>query len=1058
MNELENKLEAWHEEAMDLAEMAFFANRRGEFYSYWKFIQRALNYEKAAARLIRNETVENDPTRGVLYQGAIHFALNLDYLEEAKQLLTEAFSGYLPTDIEDELTELKSDLSSRERVKSRILALTSHFLDRSSQLEKSDITRAINTAIDAEVGYSKGVDTVTKYVNRTALQILLENKNLVSNPDYQIFEDQRVKTDWLEDKKSQLQLSFWKAYKVYLNKKNFAGTTINKLDELTDDILARIGDPSKRGAWDKRGMVVGDVQSGKTSNYLGLINKAADLGFHIVIIFSGLYESLRQQTQERVDEGFIGIVSDLNSDNAGDIIGVENYREPKRLPVHPITRSGEKGDLSKVNLPNLPLNTNDHYVIVVKKNPFVLRALLNWLYARADRDGDFRIIKNIPLLVIDDEADYASINVDRDFVSSINASIRATLALFEQSAFVGYTATPFANVFISDVNETEGKEKQIEGKRFRLGEDLFPRDFIINLPPPSNYIGYSKVFDTSVTVTDDYSEAELPMINIIDDFEEDIPVGHLKDDPLPSKIPDSLKRAINCFLLVCCIRMARSQHKEHNSMLVHVSWYVRWIDHIALLSDEYLEMLKKKIAFNDPQILLELKNIFESEFKGRTSKIVSQLSYDDPRLIEHDWDEVACFLSKSVEKIEVRGVHGQSKGLKYGNNRPLTYSNHKDGLWVIAVGGNKLSRGLTLEGLSISYFLRASRFYDTLLQMGRWFGYRPGYVDLCRLFTTRDLVEWYQYIANATEELKEQFDIMDLADRTPKNFGLKVRSAPGMLTISSAAKIKGATDLNLSYSGELLETYILSKSDSVLGANLRALHHLAERLGPVSGIVRQNQPFIWENIKYNQLDEFIEEYKVHQLNINSSYLRGYIGRQLRHGYLNNWTVVFIHNSRNNEIYNLKTSHSEFNIGYTFRSEAETKDALGNIKIDPTKYLIRKSHIISPPHEFLDIEPTDRRYALAREATQQSGVVTTVPNGKFIRKYRGPENALLIIYLLDPKGFNGRPGIPAVGYALSFPEIVNDEKLPYKVNQQFIEQMFSVPTDAEENPEIEEESV
>ncbi|MDB5279057.1 MAG: putative endonuclease, domain protein [Ferruginibacter sp.] len=1047
------KVTIWHEEAMDLAEMAFFAKRRGEYYNFWKFIQRALNYEKAAARVLIEEQ-QIEPTRSLLYKSAIHFALNLDHFDEAKFLLREANDGNPPIEVKNELDSISVEINQRENIKSRAVALAQSFLD-SESLEPSDVSRAINASIAAVENFF-GKETIEKLLNRIALEVSLENKNLVLNPDYQIFESVIVDRSWIAERRQKLPWSFWKAYKIYLDKKNFASTTIKKLDQLTDDILSRLGDPSKSGVWDKRGMIVGDVQSGKTSNYVGLINKAADLGFRIIIVLTGLYENLRQQTQERIDEGFIGAISDLNNQDVGKPIGVENYRTPKNLPVHPITRAGDAGDLRKSNLPNLPINTNDYYAIVVKKNPTVLKTLLNWLHARGENDGEYKIIKNRPLLVIDDEADYASLNVDNDFVSKINGSIRAILALFEQSAFIGYTATPFANVFISDHNETSGHEILIDRKRFRLGEDLFPRDFIINIPSPSNYIGYSKVFDTKLKLSDSYVNGDMPMINIVNDYEPSIPKGHKKNGPLPNEIPLSLKDAIKCFFLACAVRSARGQEKEHNSMLIHASWYVKWLDQIAWLVNEFTVELKKKIKSQDDSTFLNLKSIWEKEFKPRTASIISQVGYDDPRIIEHNWNEIQFCLVKAVEKIEVRAVHGAKKGLKYLNTQALNYKDYKNGLSVIAIGGNKLSRGLTLEGLSISYFLRATRFYDTLLQMGRWFGYRPGYVDLCRLFTTKELITWYQYIANATDELKEQFDIMDLADRTPKNFGLKVRSAPGMLMISSAAKIKGATDLNLSFSGDLQETYILSKSADSLNNNLLALNNFIENLGPNSDLVRQGQKFIWEGVKYNSIDSFIANYKIHQRSIHPDFLRGYIMQQLKNGNLSNWTVVLIHNSNAKDFYTLKASHSTLNVGYTFRKEVEEKDAFGNTITDHKKYLIRKSHIISPPHEYLDMDESDMRYIKAKEATAIEAKThptdSRLPAGKYIRKFRGSKNALLIIYVLDPLGFGGHPEVPAIGFAMSFPEIVNDEKIPYKVNQQFIEGLFEIPDEAIENPE------
>jgi len=1057
MSNKENKVNIWHEEAMDLAEMALFAKRRSDFYSYWKYIQRALNYEKAAAKLLV-EGHEFEPSRSVLYNGAINLALNLDHFEEARQLLNEAIEGNPPPEMKYEFQQLLSNINKREKIKSKAFAIAQGVLEGETDLDNGYVKAAIETSI---IGVEKifGKETIDELLNRIAFEVFLEKKNLVSNPDYQIFEDASFDRKWIEEKKYKLQWSFWKAYKIFLDKKGFASTTIKKLDLLTDDILARMGDPLKTGIWDKRGMIVGDVQSGKTSNYIGLINKAADLGFRIIIVLTGLYESLRQQTQERIDEGFVGVVSDINSPNSGETIGVEVYRKPHGLPVHPITRAGEAGDLRKSNLPNHPIRTNDYYAIVVKKNPAVLKTLLTWLHARGTNDGDYKIIKNTPLLVIDDEADYASINVDKDFVSKINGSIRAILALFEQSAFIGYTATPFANVFISDHNETEGKELFLNGKRFRLGEDLFPRDFIINLPPPSNYIGYAKVFDTQLRINDDYKESDLPMINIVKDFEEYIPKGHKKDDDLPENIPDSLEYAIKSFFIVCAVKLARGLQRDHNSMLVHVSWYVQWIDRVAALVNIYVNYLKKKIKDENEKTFQDLKEIWQKEFKPRQTKIKTQIGYDDPLLIAHDWEEILSLLLKASEKIEVRSIHGSKKNLEYLNTTPLDYNRHKNGLSVIVVGGNKLSRGLTLEGLSISYFLRATRFYDTLLQMGRWFGYRPGYADLCRLYTTDDLVTWYQYIANATEELKEQFDIMDLADRTPKNFGIKVKSAPGMLMISSAAKIKSATDLSLSYSGDLQETYVLSKSQNNIDNNLKAISHLIEKLGPISGVIRQGQKFIWENVRYSEIDDFIENYKINQASINANFLRGYIGQQLRHGNLKNWTIVLINNSTAEDSYTIKTSHTEFKIGYTFRKEVVEQDSFGNTFSDPQKYLIRKSHIISPPHEYLDMDETDQRLLNAKDRTileSKAKSLPLYPAGKFIRKYRGAGNVLLLIYVLDPKGFNGKDEKPAIGFAISFPEIENDEKIPYKVNQQFVEEMFGIPEDAEENPDQEED--
>jgi len=1044
MTDIEKKVSNWHEEAMELAEMAFFAKRRNEVPNYWKLIQRALNYEKAAARLMLPLT-NIEPSRSVLYLGAVHLAINMDYFDEAKALLKEALSGTPTEKLRNELESLAQEIRKREDIRGLVLASAETLIAyQKDELTPDDIERALDSAISSTKSFLPQV-SVEQLLNKLILHARLESKNLITNPAYQVFDKDPLVKEWLKD--NNIKWTFWEGYKKMLSEGSMASTTITKLDNLTSDILNRLGDPSRAGVWDKRGMVVGDVQSGKTGNYLGLINKAADAGFRIIIVLTGLYENLRQQTQQRLDESFVGYVSDPLKDT-GSLIGVGKFRD--NMPVHPITHAGDQGDIKKVNLKNLPLNTNDYYVLAVKKNPTVLKYLLGWLHNRGVEDGEYKIIKRIPLLIIDDEADYASINVDRKFVSKINASIRAILALFEQSAFVGYTATPFANVFISDPNQTHGKDKEIDGRLYRLGKDLFPEDFIINIPPPSNYIGYNKVFNSNLQ---EVQTSGMGMIEMVKDYAAYIPDKHKMGDALPDRLPPSLRKAVDCFILACAIRAARGQGRKHSSMLIHVSWFVNWINHMATLVDDYLISCKDLIRYDQQgTYMTHLRDLWTNEFATQTRPIIERMAYSDPSIIEHSWEEILAHIPEAAEKIEVRAVHGRKKGDNFRDIRPLNYNEYPDGLSVIAVGGNKLSRGLTLEGLSISYFLRASKFYDTLLQMGRWFGYRPGYLDVCKLFTTKELVLWYKYIANATDELKEQFDIMDLADRTPKNFGLKVKSAPGMLMISSAAKIKGAIDLNLSLSGMLLETYILSTQDGSLTANLQATESLVEQLGATSGIIRQGQALIWERADSGLIENFISGYQTTQRNIKTDVVRAYLARQFGKGHLKNWTVVLISSSVARNTYRI----GGHQIGLTLRTRESEKDG-GTGPEDTEEYIIRNSHIISPPHEFLDIEETDERFVRALDETikqSKAKLLPKLPLGKYVRKHRGAANALLIIYPLDPQGFGGK-NKPAIGYAISLPEVEGDLGVPYKVNQQFLEDLFGNTKEEEENYEEEE---
>ncbi len=315
----------------------------------------------------------------------------------------------------------------------------------------------------------------------------LEAQFSVFSDNYQILTDPDTYVPWIKNKKAEIRGEFWKRYEMYLQRK-LEPSTLNKLDNLTDDILDRLIDPSTVGPWDKRGMVVGQVQSGKTGNYIGLINKAADAGFKIIVVLTGMHDSLRSQTQIRIDEGFLGFNTQtaMNFSNAGNRIGVGNYN--KNLPAHSLTTSHLNGDFKMPTAQGsgVSIRGSDPIVIVTKKNGSILKNLISWLAVRGDKKPDGKItISDLPLLVIDDEADNASINVNPKKVSTINGCIRALLSLFEQSAYVGYTATPFANIFIPMLKDKDikGVDINIKDYEFTLGQDLFPQDFIINIPP-----------------------------------------------------------------------------------------------------------------------------------------------------------------------------------------------------------------------------------------------------------------------------------------------------------------------------------------------------------------------------------------------------------------------------------------------------------------------------------------------------------------------------------------------------------------------------------------------
>jgi hypothetical protein len=948
------------------------------------------------------------------------------------------------------------------------------------------------TLLSGETG-SIGTELILSAVSKAVTLFALETTErelLVKQIEalYAIFSDQyRILDDaepepWVKNARAEIKWNFWNRYKMQLESKNFAPDTINKLDNLTDDILDRLVRPGTLPAFDKRGLIVGQVQSGKTSNYTGLICKAADAGYKLIIVLAGLHNSLRTQTQLRIDEGFLGFDTQTarNFSRTSNRIGVGKFNP--NLAAHSLTTSEPNGDFNRAASESSGINIrgNDPIILVIKKNASVMKNLLGWLASRGETMTDGRkLIKSLPLLVIDDEADNASINVSKSQVSTINGAIRALLSLFEQRAYIGYTATPYANIFVRYFEKEEIENLSVKLHKdieLTTGQDIFPKDFIVNIPAPSNYIGPAKVFgivssseiDKKVKpihlyrIIDDYQpakpdprdkDAEKEYNELIEDIRKDnirfITDQHKKDDEIPRQLPESLKYAIKCFFLSCAARRVRGQATEHNSMLIHVSRFVRWQDNVAGMVLKVVKSWSNQIEFNQGTIVTELKTIWETDYIPTSKKIAENPSVDDPDLTPVSWEEILVQLYPAVAKIDVRAVHGDSRveGLTHKNIKPLDYYEHSaSGLSVIAIGGNKLSRGLTLEGLTVSYYLRASKMYDTLMQMGRWFGYRPGYLDFCRLFISEELVEWYRHIVVATEEMRAEFDRMDDLGKKPSDYGLKVRTHPGVLAITASNKFRYKKIMMLSYSGELEETYSFRKNSPRLRSNydstLKFIRELGEPDKPRNTKASFRKHFVWhKNNNSWQIVDFLSGYFSDQASFNTRLMADYILAQAGYGWLKNWTVAVINNSRaagENRI----SAGADLDIGLTLRSDDNDGE-----KYSET-YNVAKSHIIDPSHEYIDL--TDEQIKKAKDQTlddfirnkkERTEVIN--PNTLRIKTNRPPEDALLLIYLLNPKPDPEGIAVsdcPIVGLALSFPWLENDKKIEYAVNQQFIQQL------------------
>lgn len=814
--------------------------------------------------------------------------------------------------------------------------------------------------------------------------------------------------------------SFWNRYKYYLeHQKGFEPATIQGIDDMTDKILDRFFNPRKTDVIvSKKGLVVGQVQSGKTANYTGLVCKAADTGFNLIIVLAGIHNNLRSQTQLRLDEGFLGFDTQFERASTKETtkMGVGLIPGFDDAIANSYTTNAEKGDFTSrsANTAGFNFNAPQPALLVVKKNASVLKRLNTWLNTHAENGK----INNKSLLMIDDEADNASINTNAsgDDPTTINKHICSILAKFNRSAYVGYTATPFANIFIplDDSN-------------------LFPRDFIINLPAPSTYIGPDKVFGTSL-VPDDSNDELLPIVTPINDFQDFVPNKHKKDDAKPSlnEVPESLRLAIKCFIVTCAIRNLRGQEHKHNSMLIHVSRFQSWQNHIKDLVARIFNYYKQEIEVGDRMVLEELRQVFEVDrddyksYKTTTQSILESKFKDiDDSLIVHSWEDVKGQLFKAVQKITVKSINGSS------NDALTYYDNKEDGISVIAIGGDKLSRGLTLEGLSISYFLRASKMYDTLMQMGRWFGYRSGYVDLCRLFTSSELNEWYRHITLASEELREEFSYLYEVGGTPEDYALRVRNHPGVLQITSLAKMRYANTVEVSWAGRLVETYQLLKDRENRHANFVDADNLLCKLGDYE---LKGKNYLWRNVAVDNVITFFENYRLpaSMVKVNLRAITDYVKQVNNSGELSNWNIVLM-NKPTGERGQEYDGYLSNGLGFNYFLRVPSNDSTDH-------YLLRKNHILGNPRdEFVDLSEETLLKALEETNQKLKDRNQTYPSPKLVReKYRDVKHPLLIVYPIKPSDdyvtSNSDGNEPFMSFAISFPHTNTGVAVSYSVNQ------------------------
>ncbi|WP_286166229.1 Z1 domain-containing protein [Bacillus sp. E(2018)] len=821
--------------------------------------------------------------------------------------------------------------------------------------------------------------------------------------------------NWYDPKMKLTKGFFWQRYKSYLNEKNWPSSAIEAIDKSTDQILSLLGNPESEVPFDKRGLVLGYVQSGKTANFTGLINKAFDMGYRLIIVLGGIHNDLRAQTQLRLEDEVVGM-------RKGQSTGVGKVRVNDSDHIINLLTSIEQDFSTKAT--NVRINIAEKGLAVIKKNKTVLENLKEYI-SEFISSVDPTVLQKLPVLIIDDEADQASVDTSRinkeEDPKTINRLIRELINLFHKKCYVGYTATPFANLLINvdTIHETANK-------------DLYPSDFVVGLPKPEKYCGPEEFFN----VYEDADYQKPSLIRYIGKEDEEA-FEHIKKAQDAHKfelVPPKMAEGIYAFLIAIAIRNLRGQSNKHNSMLIHTSRFKNVQSTIKAEVESFFEEVKNQILYNSKGS--HIKEV-EKLYLNDTNKTILQWNEKEPLF---NWEEVYKEIRESIEKIQVMEINGNSKdALDY-------YEYETEGMHVIAVGGDKLSRGITLEGLSVTYYFRNTLMYDTLMQMGRWFGYREGYMDLCRIYTTSDIASNFEHLAITMKELRDEFEQLNEANKTPRDFALKMLSHPSM-TLTSSLKMQHAVKANLIYEGTLQQTRLFDTRIDFYKLNMRAVNRLLTRIQnnytdkfQVDGKGEGTGYYMYRDIDVNEIVDFLQNYITYDApKVNSRLLRGYIETAAKHGDLVNWTVAVVEGNESSYKHGLKKFPVEFD-----SLKIETAPARKNAKdIDhnDADRIDIKALVSGNNQEFVDLMNT--------KDSKLNG------SRKDLREKRGKENGFLIIYPLHPEvpafkqlNIEFSEKLVPIGIAISFPESDIGERSGIYVSNESVLKRIQQETQAE----------
>jgi hypothetical protein len=747
----------------------------------------------------------------------------------------------------------------------------------------------------------------------------------------------------------------WPALAASMRRKGFDESNIGTVDESSTKIVALLDHP-KQEEFRTRGLVVGFVQSGKTTNFTAVMAKAADRGYKLFIVLSGIHNTLRRQTQIR-------LVKDLVDANPGQWHQVTSETRDFVPPPNPKAFFASKDQC---------------LLLVVKKNAAVLRKLRTWLGSA----GEY--LDKCPTLIIDDEADQSTVATTK-----INPLLYDVLDKFPKVGYVGYTATPFANLLIDPSVE----------------EDFYPRDFIVNLPQPVGYHGTEVLFGRELLDGEDPADLDggYDMIRIVPDDEvDDLKPRNKKEAAhFQPGMTHSLRAAVEWFWLATAARRARGGGNPHSTMLIHTT----------------TETLVHE-AFKDP--LLDLRNATLRRLDSAEERTLDRL--------RSMWDRETALVPAAdlgEEKVpfdvvleHLRAVVRDTK-VVIDNYRSTDRLNYESGpVTAIAVGGNTLSRGLTLEGLVSSLFVRAVSAYDTLLQMGRWFGYRSRYADLPRIWMTEELAEWFRHLATVEAEMRLDINrYMNNPLENPLTFAVRLRSHP-KLSITAKAKMKAAVLAHAAYGGQLVESRFFDVSptghDWLAGnaAAARSLVAAASKDGVTEDQPRSDSA-LFTGVPSDDIVQFLGSYSFHDRSSDGDRNRlvSYIEKRVKDGALRQWSVGVIGNSQGSA----NTGRCDLGSGVDVRMVKRSR--LGHDSESTFDGVADIKTLTSRRDETIDLI-VDGSTAMSRKEILE------------LRRKKRPDEGLLLIYPIEPESDTGREGRKplaaptddvVIGVALVFPE-------------------------------------